>query len=77
MPDIVQGQEFPTLKDFKKALTDWAIEKNFTPAILDSDNLRVRAGCRYGPFLPFSHSTHILICHQIGSGLHIQDPMHL
>ena len=47
MPAIVQGQDFASLQDFKTALHEWAIEKGFTPAILDSDYHRVRAGCRY------------------------------
>ncbi|MCJ1383889.1 hypothetical protein MMC17_007003 [Xylographa soralifera] len=46
MPAIVQGQQFPSLPDFKHALHEWAIERGFTPAILDSDFHRVRAGCR-------------------------------
>ncbi|MCJ1395485.1 hypothetical protein MMC18_008371 [Xylographa bjoerkii] len=53
MPAIVQGQQFPSLPDFKQALHEWAIEKGFTPAILDSDFHRVRAGCRSGPTCPF------------------------
>ena len=53
MPTIVPGQQFDTLADFKKALHQWAIEKNFTPAILDSDTHRVRAGCRSSPDCPF------------------------
>ncbi|MCJ1258377.1 hypothetical protein MMC24_006210 [Lignoscripta atroalba] len=53
MPPIVQGQRFPSLAEFKKALREWAIEGNFTPAILDSDTHRVRAGCRSSPDCPF------------------------
>ena len=53
MPPIVQGQIFPTLQDFKNALRDWAIERNWTPHILDSDSHRVRAGCRSSPDCPF------------------------
>ena len=53
MPPIVQGQIFPTLLDFKNALRDWAIERNWTPHILDSDSHRVRAGCRSSPDCPF------------------------
>ncbi|MCJ1401323.1 hypothetical protein MMC11_004535 [Xylographa trunciseda] len=53
MPAIVQGQQFPSLPDFKQALHEWAIESGFTPAILDSDFHRVRAGCRSGPNCPF------------------------
>lgn len=53
MPPIVQGQIFPTLLHFKNALRDWAIERNWTPHILDSDSHRVRAGCRSSPDCPF------------------------
>lgn len=53
MPAIEEGQIFATLGDFKQALRDWAIEKNFTPHILDSDSHRVRAGCRSSPDCPF------------------------
>ncbi|MCJ1484822.1 hypothetical protein MMC06_004995 [Schaereria dolodes] len=53
MPTIVKGQCFPTLQDFKNAFREWAVEKNFTPAILDSDTHRVRAGCRSSPNCPF------------------------
>ena len=53
MPAIEQGQHFPTLIEFKKALREWAIERNFTPSILDSDSHRVRAGCRSSPDCPF------------------------
>lgn len=53
MPAIDEGQIFTTLLEFKKALRDWAIEKNFTPHILDSDSHRVRAGCRSSPDCPF------------------------
>ena len=53
MPPIVQGQIFPTLLLFKNALRDWAIERNWTPHILDSDSHRVRAGCRSSPDCPF------------------------
>lgn len=53
MPAIEQGQTFDNLLDFKKALREWAIERNFTPHILDSDSHRVRAGCRTGPDCPF------------------------
>lgn len=49
MPAIEEGQIFPTLLEFKQALRDWAIERNFTPHILDSDSHRVRAGCRSSP----------------------------
>lgn len=49
MAAIEEGQTFPTLLEFKQALRDWAIEKNFTPHILDSDSHRVRAGCRSSP----------------------------
>ncbi|MCJ1371761.1 hypothetical protein MMC20_002980 [Loxospora ochrophaea] len=53
MPSIKKGQKFPSLADFKKALLEWAVEKNFTPSILDSDARRVRAGCRSSPGCPF------------------------
>ncbi|KAI4209234.1 MAG: hypothetical protein LQ351_007813 [Letrouitia transgressa] len=53
MPAIVEDQTFPTLQDFKNALREWAIERNFTPHILDSDSHRVRAGCRSSPNCPF------------------------
>ena len=53
MPPIVQGQIFPSLADFKNALRDWAIERNWTPHILDSDSHRVRAGCRSSADCPF------------------------
>lgn len=53
MPPIVRGQNFATLADFKIALRDWAIERNWTPHILDSDSHRVRAGCRSSPDCPF------------------------
>ena len=53
MPPIVQGQIFPSLLDFKNALRDWAIERNWTPHILDSDSHRVRAGCRSSADCPF------------------------
>ena len=53
MPAIVPGQRFSSLIDFKKALHEWAVEENFTPAILDSDTHRVRAGCRSSPDCPF------------------------
>ncbi|KAL2037067.1 hypothetical protein N7G274_010194 [Stereocaulon virgatum] len=53
MPPIVQGQIFASLADFKNALRDWAIERNWTPHILDSDSHRVRAGCRSSADCPF------------------------
>lgn len=53
MPPIVEDQIFPSLLAFKQALHEWAIEKNFTPHILDSDKQRVRAGCRTAPDCPF------------------------
>ncbi|MCJ1340928.1 hypothetical protein MMC09_006224 [Bachmanniomyces sp. S44760] len=53
MPPIVLGQRFASLVDFKKALREWAVEKNFTPAILDSDTRRVRVGCRTNATCPF------------------------
>ena len=53
MPALVPGQRFASLLDFKKALHEWAVERNFTPAILDSDTHRVRAGCRSSPDCPF------------------------
>ena len=53
MPPIVQGQVFSSLLEFKNALRDWAIERNWTPHILDSDSHRVRAGCRSSPDCPF------------------------
>lgn len=53
MPAILPGQKFSSLIDFKKALHEWAVEENFTPAILDSDTHRVRAGCRSSPDCPF------------------------
>lgn len=53
MPPIIQGQIFSTLAEFKIALRDWAIERNWTPHILDSDSHRVRAGCRSAPDCPF------------------------
>ena len=48
MPPLARGQVFKSLQEFKKALQEWALEANFTPAILDSDSHRVRVGCRYG-----------------------------
>ncbi|CAL8579866.1 hypothetical protein XPA_005596 [Xanthoria parietina] len=53
MPPITTDQTFPSLLAFKAALRDWAIERNFTPHILDSDSHRVRAGCRTLPNCPF------------------------
>ncbi|MCJ1442332.1 MAG: hypothetical protein MMC23_002826 [Stictis urceolatum] len=53
MSPIEVGQRFDSLAGFKKALRSWAIESNFTPAILDSDSHRVRAGCRSSPNCPF------------------------
>lgn len=53
MPPISQGQTFHSLSAFKEALRDWAIERNWTPHILDSDKHRVRAGCRSSPDCPF------------------------
>ncbi|KAL9100791.1 MAG: hypothetical protein Q9163_003871 [Psora crenata] len=53
MPPIMPGQTFPNLADFKEALRQWAIERNWTPHILDSDSHRVRAGCRSSPDCPF------------------------
>lgn len=53
MPAIAEGQIFANLQEFKQALREWAIERNFTPHILDSDSHRVRAGCRTGPDCPF------------------------
>ena len=53
MPVINEGDTFPTLKDFKVALREWAIENNWTPHILDSDSHRVRAGCRSSRDCPF------------------------
>ena len=53
MPAIIPGQKFASLIDFKKALHEWAVEENFTTAILDSDTHRVRAGCRSSPDCPF------------------------
>lgn len=53
MAPIVEGQVFSSLADFKNALRDWAIERNWTPHILDSDSHRVRAGCRSSPDCPF------------------------
>ena len=53
MPSIVEDQTFPSLQAFKTALREWAIERNFTPHILDSDSHRVRAGCRSSPNCPF------------------------
>lgn len=53
MPSIIQGQTFHSLAAFKEALRDWAIERNWTPHILDSDSHRVRAGCRSSPNCPF------------------------
>ena len=53
MPALAPGQRFASLLDFKKALHEWAIERNFTPAILDSDTHRVRAGCRSSSDCPF------------------------
>ncbi|MCJ1286590.1 hypothetical protein MMC26_005936 [Xylographa opegraphella] len=53
MPAIIQGQQFPSFQAFKQALHEWAIERGFTPAILDSDIHRVRAGCRSGVNCPF------------------------
>ncbi|KAL8671010.1 MAG: hypothetical protein Q9168_004481, partial [Polycauliona sp. 1 TL-2023] len=53
MPPITTDQTFPSLLAFKAALRDWAIERNFTPHILDSDSHRVRAGCRTSPSCPF------------------------
>ncbi len=53
MPAIAEGQVFANLQEFKQALREWAIERNFTPHILDSDSHRVRAGCRTAPDCPF------------------------
>ncbi|KAL8727100.1 MAG: hypothetical protein Q9166_006287 [cf. Caloplaca sp. 2 TL-2023] len=53
MPPITTEQVFPSLLAFKAALREWAIERNFTPHILDSDSHRVRAGCRSSPNCPF------------------------
>ncbi|KAI4270774.1 MAG: hypothetical protein LQ337_006473 [Flavoplaca oasis] len=53
MAPITTNQTFPSLLAFKAALRDWAIERNFTPHILDSDSHRVRAGCRTSPNCPF------------------------
>ena len=53
MPAIEEGQVFASLQEFKDALREWAIERNFTPHILDSDSHRVRAGCRTAPDCPF------------------------
>ncbi|KAL8953861.1 MAG: hypothetical protein Q9222_000307 [Ikaeria aurantiellina] len=53
MPPITQNQIFPSLLAFKATLREWAIERNFTPHILDSDSHRVRAGCRSSPNCPF------------------------
>ncbi|KAL8767738.1 MAG: hypothetical protein Q9209_005824 [Squamulea sp. 1 TL-2023] len=53
MPPITTDQTFSSLLEFKAALRDWAIERNFTPHILDSDSHRVRAGCRTSPNCPF------------------------
>ncbi|KAL9126676.1 MAG: hypothetical protein Q9217_004305 [Psora testacea] len=53
MPPITPGQTFTNLVEFKEALRQWAIERNWTPHILDSDSHRVRAGCRSSPDCPF------------------------
>ncbi|KAL9030240.1 MAG: hypothetical protein Q9196_001618 [Gyalolechia fulgens] len=53
MPPIIIDQTFPSLLAFKAALRQWAIERNFTPHILDSDSHRVRAGCRSSQNCPF------------------------
>ncbi|KAI4197551.1 MAG: hypothetical protein LQ348_002144 [Seirophora lacunosa] len=53
MPPIATDSTFTSLLAFKAALRAWAIERNFTPHILDSDSHRVRAGCRSGPNCPF------------------------
>ena len=53
MPPIEAGQSFVNLAAFKNALREWAIERNWTPHILDSDSHRVRAGCRSSPDCPF------------------------
>lgn len=53
MPPIVSDSTFPSLLAFKAALREWAIERNFTPHILDSDSHRVRAGCRSRANCPF------------------------
>ena len=53
MPAIEAGQSFANLAAFKEALRQWAIERNWTPHILDSDSHRVRAGCRSSPDCPF------------------------
>lgn len=53
MPPILIDQTFPSLVAFKDALRHWAIERNFTPHILDSDSHRVRAGCRSSQNCPF------------------------
>ena len=50
---IVEGQTFPSLVAFKEALRIWAVERNFTPHILDSDSRRVRVGCRSSSDCPF------------------------
>lgn len=53
MPPIENGQTFPNLQAFKDALREWAVERNWTPHILDSDSHRVRAGCRSSADCPF------------------------
>ena len=53
MPAIEADQSFVNLAAFKDALREWAIERNWTPHILDSDSHRVRAGCRSSPNCPF------------------------
>ncbi|KAL8656034.1 MAG: hypothetical protein Q9210_000522 [Variospora velana] len=53
MPPIATDSTFTSLLAFKAALRTWAIERNFTPHILDSDSHRVRAGCRSSPNCPF------------------------
>ncbi|KAG0653048.1 hypothetical protein D0Z07_0290 [Hyphodiscus hymeniophilus] len=53
MPPLQLRQEFPSLKAFKEALHQWAIEAHFEPRILKSDTGRVRVGCKRDPNCPF------------------------
>ena len=53
MPPLQLRQEFASLKAFKEALHQWAIEAHFEPRILKSDTSRVRVGCKRDPNCPF------------------------
>lgn len=53
MPPLHLKQEFSSLRAFKEALYEWAIEAHFEPRILKSDSSRVRVGCKTSPNCPF------------------------